>query len=363
MEIRIQPLDTLFFRDGKPFEKEEETWADGMMIPNPSVVYGVLRTAFATANNISFKDLAEGVKLHKEEFNITNIYYRVEDDYLMPLPLDLVEYEKEKNITFAEEEKKRYEVKPLALKSLAATKIVATERKEITHFLLPKSQERVDGLENGFIVTTELAKYLNNELENTLAYKLSDYIQPESKIGIGREDATKVSEEGNLFRVDMRRSDTFQIGVSIENKSKFTQYAELVKMGGEGKIVNLFHTRIPMRVIRRNVNFKNNRFKIYFSTPAILKDGKPNLSELGLNEENIQLITAYVGKPLHIGGFDMYRERPKPMYKAIPAGSVFYYESKEGVSLLNDHQGTSLSDELSEQGFGICYFGTWNMST
>jgi CRISPR-associated protein Cmr3 len=36
MEIKIQPLDTLFFRDGKPFEKGENTWADGMMLPNPT---------------------------------------------------------------------------------------------------------------------------------------------------------------------------------------------------------------------------------------------------------------------------------------------------------------------------------------
>ena len=46
MIIQIDPLDTLFFRNGKPFTMGEETWADAVFPPYPSVVYGALRSAY-----------------------------------------------------------------------------------------------------------------------------------------------------------------------------------------------------------------------------------------------------------------------------------------------------------------------------
>jgi CRISPR-associated protein Cmr3 len=45
-KIEIHALDTLFFRDGKPFERGEESVANGSFPPLPSVIYGALRTAF-----------------------------------------------------------------------------------------------------------------------------------------------------------------------------------------------------------------------------------------------------------------------------------------------------------------------------
>ena len=46
MLIKLDPLDTLFFRDGKPFSMGEETWGNCIFPPSPSVIYGALRTAY-----------------------------------------------------------------------------------------------------------------------------------------------------------------------------------------------------------------------------------------------------------------------------------------------------------------------------
>lgn len=358
MEIRIEPLDTLFFRDGKPFEKSENTWADGTIIPNPTVLYGALRTAFATESGISFQELADGKALDKDEFKIQGIYYRIENDNLLPLPLDLVKYDT------SDEEEKRYEVKPLIIKKV---NITSSKKGIKNHFLVSKENGvQVKELENGLIVTTELAKYLKGELKNTKAYRLNDYVKNEPKIGIGRENDTKVSEEGNLFRVDMKRSDGFQIGVTVDVDRKYN-YGELVRLGGETKLVQLLSSRIPMRVIREDIDFSSGYFKVYFSTPTILKYGTPTALLKDLIGSEPTLITSTVGKPLHIGGFDMAKKAAKPMYKCVPAGSVFYYKADKDISLLNEklnkNQGIiSLSDEWSEQGFGVCYFGTWNIN-
>lgn len=44
--IEIQALDTLFFRDGKPFDMGDDNWAEGIFPPPPSVIYGALRSAY-----------------------------------------------------------------------------------------------------------------------------------------------------------------------------------------------------------------------------------------------------------------------------------------------------------------------------
>jgi len=355
MEVRIEPLDTLFFRDGKPFSQGEETWADGYLLPPPTVIYGALRTAIATQNGIPFDEVEE--KLGRQNFEVLSIYIRMGGHLVLPLPMDLVEYDgKEKNIRHAEKEAKRYVVKPLVPSPISGITF-SGQKNKVRYLLISPQGEKVENIEHGAILHTELNKYLAGNLEQTEALKLTDYIQPEPKVGIGREDLTRVAEEGNLYRVDMKRGKDLQIGVAF----KLTEYQHLspvVQLGGERKLALISSTRIPFSVAKQAIDFAGKRFKVYFATPAILKTGEPDLSRLGISAT---LVAACVGKPLSIGGFDMKNRQAKPMYRVVPAGSVFYYESESDVSSLNDMQGTPLSDELKEQGFGIAYFGIWNV--
>ncbi len=355
MDIRIEPLDTLFFRDGKPFTMGEDTWADSHLLPSPSVIYGALRTAVATENGILFENLPTTLK---GKVTIKGIHYRIEGKITLPLPLDLVEYPKEEHIIKREKENKEYEVKMLEIKPNTA--IFSSSKKMIKYFLKGKNSERVESIDNGLILTTEFEKYLSNEIEETHAYKLTDSILNESKIGIGRDDSTKTSDEGSLFRTDMKRGKDFEIGVNLDLIG-YSTLSSLVRLGGEGKIINLSIARRTFKIANKTIDFKDNRFKIYFATDAILTDGEPDLSKLNLGKEDSKLVAACIGKPKSIGGFDMEQRIPKKMYKTVPAGSVFYYESTIDVRFLNEKQGFLLSDELSEQGFGIAYFGTWRL--
>ncbi len=52
MIIKINPVDTLLFRDGKPFSMGENTWPDTVFPPYPSVIYGALRSTYF-ANHIN----------------------------------------------------------------------------------------------------------------------------------------------------------------------------------------------------------------------------------------------------------------------------------------------------------------------
>lgn len=364
MELRLNPLDTLFFRDGKPFTMGEETWADSRMLPNPSVVYGALRTAIAVVNNIDFKDIP--TLLNDETFKITNTYYKAGGKDFFPLPLDLVCFKEEldKNKT------KRDSYQTNLLEKTSLKSVLSNEKKGFKYLLHPKEFKQAESLENGVIEFTELKNYIKGVNSQFTAFKISDYIQSEPKIGNGRHDDTRSVLEGSLYRTDMYRYGYTNDRKTIQNVEIHclvdfnAQYSldkigdSLVRLGGESKLIKINKMREEEGIDNtfKPLPFEKKQFKIYLASPAIFtnNDWKPDLEKLGINAT---LVAAAIGKTISIGGYDMVKNEPKTMYRAVPAGSVYYYESEEDVSaILNQLQGTSLSDAMPEQGFGIAYF-------
>jgi CRISPR-associated protein Cmr3 len=113
---------------------------------------------------------------------------------------------------------------------------------------------------------------------------------------------------------------------------------------------------------------ESKRFKLYLSTPAVFDKGwKASWMESGeYNGLQFNLLGASIGRPLSLGGFNLKERRPKQMHKAVPPGSVYYFELKNGQ--LRDHfaemkaafHGKSLEDSASctvGEGNGIAYLG------
>lgn len=364
MEIRIEPLDTLFFRDGKPFTMGEDSWADSNMLPSPSVIYGALRTAVATENGISFEEVEK--QLNKDNFSVESIYFYTDQNRL-PMPLDFVELEGNAN-----RNEKNQEWLVHALTLMPKNKLVYKDKAyPITHFLKPIAQ--ADIIEDGLITTADFEEYLQGYLEETKVKRIGkNYIKNEPKIGIALDDFSKTSQESSLFRTDMKRyhylnerengnfmQNSLQIGIRLKTDLAFNS---LVRFGGEGKIIQLLdftNNNLSFKVNTEDIEFEDGLFKVYLATPAIFINGLPNL--LKKLKIKATLLTACIGKPLNIGGYDLSKNEPKKMYKAVPAGSVFYFKSEDDLSLLHQNQGIALSDVYPEQGFGIAYFGAYHI--
>ena len=150
------------------------------------------------------------------------------------------------------------------------------------------------------------------------------------------------------------------VGLEIDETLKFDGSQDAVlHLGGERKLVKMSLSKINLSLIQ-NPTLNNGYFKIYLSTPCFFtKFGwKPDLQRFGINGK---LIAASIGKSLNIGGFDLVSNQPKPMLKAVPAGSVYYYHSDTpSDSILEKLHGKSLSDYLPEQGYGISFIGQFN---
>ena len=354
MRIRISALDTLFFRDGKPFTMGEETWADGVFPPYPSVLYGALRTWYIAnhPDGISQRLIDESAGIR-----ISSLHYRLPSGLHLPLPLDFVEpknkKEKEKN---KEDREKLYRVVSMELR-----KQNMLTNHPLPAIILPKDNLEVETVEDGLVSNEDFKQYLEGTLQEIGIRRLKDAAQTEPKVGIGRTDSTNTTDEGKLYRVGMRRATDFEIIVEVTLPDEQFQYrATFIKLGGEGKIATIEEKgrMDSLQIEKDSIGIKSGKFKLYLSSPAIFKKGwKPDLESMGIKA---QLIAAVLGKPVHIGGFDMAKKSPKPMLKAVPAGSVYYYETNEPAELILEKlQGESISDFLRDQGFGIAYIGNY----
>jgi CRISPR-associated protein Cmr3 len=350
--LQLEALDTLFFKDGKPFSLGEETWADGIFPPPPSVLYGALRTAIISGE-LGDQNLSNLIE-QTDSLSLTHFSTRLQgggQDEYYPLPLDVVE-RKDKDYESGE-----YEVFPLEVKEVDT---VSNSEHQVLPFYEADDNETVETVSGGLISRSNLVRYLKGNTQPFVCRKWDDYKIAEPKIGIKRDRATRSTgdESGALYRVGLQRTEgvQFQVGFSLPN---FKLNNGLIRLGAEGKVAKArqpddgFDWKGPSNLTTRYI-------KVYLTTPGLFKGQGPDLTQLGIEAE---LKGMAIGKPFSLGGFDMSQGRPKPMLKVIPAGSVFYYEASQPVELAPFH-GKALAETINgidyaRQGFGIAYFGTW----
>jgi CRISPR-associated protein Cmr3 len=123
-----------------------------------------------------------------------------------------------------------------------------------------------------------------------------------------------------------------------------------------------------------------NRFKLYVASPGIFQQGwLPDILVkrdedyiLACGSLEFRMVSAAVGKPVSIGGWDLANNQPRTMKKAVPAGSVYFFEksgdplSGADVETLKErfHFKSILTNngELTEEGkagYGLVFLGAW----
>ncbi len=348
MKIKMNALDTLFFRDGKPFSKGEENWSDGIFPPYPSVFYGALRSAFFSENIEIFHSLA------KDDFNtkkdpttklkITNIALLISNEMVYPFPKDcLIEAGESSAVRIRSFENKNLSSSP-------------------TDFVLKTNEKKYETIKDGFISLNDFNKYLNNQKDRFTVKHLEIINEP--KTGNGRNFETRRTDDDSmLYRVDMKRLGNVKIIIEFEGLE--ISESGFLKLGGEGKAVYYETYTENCEPIFPSIK---EEFVMYISTPTFFKNGwLPDFINIDTHFGKIagldvKLISAIVDRPLSIGGYDMKKNYPKPMQKAVPAGSVYFFKILKGdPESLKNLQGKSISSQKQKEGFGIVYFGKTTM--
>lgn len=380
--IEIEALDTLFFRDARPFTMGDETTANGMFPPSPSVFYGALRAAWLAEHPDMIANAGTDAD-PTAELRITGIAMQRDDTLFFPLPKDLVK-KKNPDDPSKDESRKLYTVYPLMRK--AKSKYALINNLPAEHILRFQSDDVVEELEGGMISQSLFTRYADGRFSQGDARKLTDWIEDEAKIGMARNSVTHASREGALYRLDMRRPEVLDTRVDEQGHNRSPHFSPtatrfivqisglddfpkqgMMHLGGEGKAAAFHQIDAPLNVTSPSIDAQG--FKVCLATPAVFANGwLPGWLEQDRdgvwqgspgNGMQLTLLAAAVGRYQPIGGFDIIKKLPKPLQRMVPAGSVYYFRldagsQKDVVAML--HQ-TAISDDkhYCRQGFGISY--------
>ena len=344
--LKITATDTLFFGSGRPFTMDEDSWSIGVFPPYPETLYSFLRGCY-------FVDKKDEYQLAGTENDPTNklelsdfgllLEKSGKVEKLYPFPLDLVE-NKTKEYLDIEKNRKIKFFEKLSLKEIG-NEIISNRLPEIKWKLIYEGKDKVRSSDDiYYLCETDFKAYLNGNYNALDPLELKKLISGEPKIGIRRDrfDSTNKS----LYRLNLNRLETKESELSIWvtfNGLSFDTNTN--RMGGEGKLVFINEYNNESSLESDNNFNKDDIIRMYVATPALFDKGwKPEI-------EGTEILTAVIGKPLFIGGFDAKFKHPKPTQKAVPAGSVYYFKITKGSVTLPEHIGLNNS-----KGFGKVFY-------
>ena len=363
--LKIDPFDTLFFRDGKPFTMGADSAAEGVFPPYPSTLFGAVRSAIIAQTHGLPAFLNEKLKTEigtKDSYATASIEIKAvflyrEENIWFPAPLDLVGYENKEKKTLDN---------VCVLRLQDAPPFISNQQH--SSYLIAQSDDLNESA-GYFFSENSLANYLNGAPSGFDLLASQIFYQNEPKIGIKKNRDIGTTEESHLYRLEMCRlaKKTSLVCDILGIPSLAT--SGVLKFGGENRVVayTMLDKQLPECLACRNDVIERikqtRRFKLYFVTPAIFSGDEAGKGAWRPNEKflpsGVRFLTAAVGKAVSIGGWDVQRKSEKAMRKAIPAGSVYYYQIDDTIdpAVLYDELNYKNFSEQAHEGFGLVLVG------
>lgn len=370
MNIFISPNDVLMFRDGRPFSGGDDHFAHCIFPPSPTTIYGALRAHILSIHFPDFKKYSENIDIPKDivdEIGTPQTYgslsidgffvARLEGNTSIPyfsIPLDVVNKkgEKEDNINLS-----------IMAPNESLSKLVKSDM-NILNYSWITSKDFFEPI-SGFLSRTEMTKYLKGEVPTITESK--DIFTIEERTGIGKNILSRSVERGRLYTVGYIRVNTdFGFLIKVAN-SKLLPEKGMLRIGGDGRSAAYFKCNYEDLDIGqiKNIVDRTKRFKIVLITPAVFRKGwlfdwvDSNTMLAKMDNFEIKLVGAIVGRPTFIGGFDLVKRAPKEMKKAVPSGSVYYFEILKGDldKIFDFFWMKTVSEERGQEGLGISIIG------
>lgn len=371
--LYIEPEDLVFFKDAGSFNNGEDDYAESMFPPHPSVFYGALQSiAYNKQEMEAIQSTRSGEIVYpdpnlKIDYLSISIIENGTKNELYPLPddllIDIIGGHKKINGALVPTEK------------FGSADFSLSSEKDLQLLIKHRTISEIDGEPklNRFETYLDgegIIQYLNGTLPDKL-YNIKEYVTEETRVGLGRDVNTRIAKQGSLYTIQIIRTSSFlenenprTVGFNISYSSsheklqlKEDQKFKL-RLGGEKKLAQCYNIgSIKFPAISLN---HSDYVKAYFITPGVYTDWK--LKQFFKNN-GLKVIAIANKRPAHIGGWDMQNKKPKPTYKAIPQGAVYFLLVEDvqkvknlinnaGFCSVND-LGNSVSEQFDKQGYGI----------
>lgn len=407
MWLFMRPADVLFFRDHRAFAAGESHYARNRFPPTPTPVAGALRAKVLRDHDVDFSEFREWgpSRLSKPVYEALREWIGTPHDCgrlgmkgpllgwrdaegrlcccYWPAPLD--------QFTMGSLGPLRRVIPDVVCNWPAPLALTWEKERPGASSNEPLGDTVID---NG-----DLFRYLTGEVLVTATKRRSLY-ELEPRIGIGLA-ASRTAESGKLYLATparLKEETDSELGLIVHLSDEKAQPISSgpCALGGERRVADCRQIKLgdklnwllaapgtPVLANLENDITKSGRFKIYLATPAVFANGwLPDFLQLdhggvyrgAIGGLTVKLVAAAVGKPVAEGGWNYVGNEPKPLYKAVPAGSVYCFEvegnapSDLGAQVLQQfHFQTTLQQRavdmfrpLAQAGFGLSFAASWN---
>jgi CRISPR-associated protein Cmr3 len=315
--LELEPLDLLFFRDGRPFEAGIRVGSTTIF---PQTLAGALRTAVLAANGCDFVALGKAVQAGKSfaealsvqspglagvaALSVAGPWFMKETEPLVPMPASLLR----------DEEGQIIPLKPLR-NGLPGW---APEHPGMLP-LWTRSRGKAERL-SGYLRLAGINRFLRgSEPRQRDVVGSEDLFETDSRTGIVVAPRTLTVETGLIYAADYL---ALRPGVSL--------YAEL--LGPEAALAQVLtaETAIPLGGQGRYVRVR--RLAQPVEWPHQSRDGAGSLLLLtapapfaaGWRPPGLELVAAAVPGHVAVSGWDLARRGPKATRFAVAAGAVYF---------------------------------------
>lgn len=357
--LKLTPLDSWFFRDGRPFHQGEASAdVESIFPPTAFTVVGAIRAYLAGKmgwrygrwNEEIARVLGDGYNLGSLRFK--GPYLGRETDKviepLFPVPLHLLG---------KFEEGKGHEYRLLS---------PGEEIKcDLGRVRLPtaKGIEGFKTLTRHYITAESLAKVLQGQdiTDDLEIFASKDLWDKEYAVGLARDELSRTAKERYLYSsYKIRLNERVCLLMGFESWKHDLSDRFALQMGGEGRIAIAEMVDIQKDPFTSpNLQLKDGRlrFTVTHITPAWLEhwpkpgDGLPGIPG--------KVVSACLERALRIGGWDSVKKEPVPLKPFIRTGSTWFCEADENsrAAVLGLHG--SRIGEYSGFGFGEIAIGAW----
>ncbi len=363
--ILFESQDTLFFRDGRPFNQGEGcAGLTSLFPPSPFTMVGATRTAWARAMGWSGQGPWKGQlttkqlqRLGGDGQELTGLTFkgpllRHKKKTIFPAPACL--------IAISSDDRPEQ-----VIRLCPSQQEQHCDMGEDIRLPVPAIKDQVMGrqlLEDWWLNEDGFSKVLAGQIPSADSYiKANTLWESEPRVGISIDHATGRAEESALYSIQhIRLHSGVELVMNIDgNLQEFPENA-LVPLGGEARTCWLRkqkNTELDLPACGLEAA-SDTHYAVHILTP--LKSERPPVAGKSFTGLPGKVISACLPRPQRWGGWDTINRCPLPMSPCLPPGSVIFMEverSDQGIEAKQLH-GTTIGLQKS-WGFGLIAVGQW----
>ncbi|MBF0290832.1 MAG: type III-B CRISPR module-associated protein Cmr3 [Nitrospinae bacterium] len=332
----FNPLDTLFFRDGKPFGTADK--AQTRNLPMPQTTAGAVRTWLMESLGCDFEGLADSAEFTRvmQDVSFRGPWFMLEDELLFPVPATLVETED-------------CEIQALKPLDTSKTPLPGWEPADGMKPLWRKDSKPAKRLSKPFIKLSGMKTFLGGGVPGKEDFVSADEVYGhDRRTGIGVDKNTLTAEDGQIYAVNLLAlKDKVSLYMEVTAPKDISEILptkenpSVIKLGGEGRYAQFHRVNDPALNFGDVERNRENGAMLVLLTPGLFNGWKPAML-------NGNLISAAVPGYEAVSGWDLKKGGPKPNRFAVSAGSVYFVDKQLGQNI-----GSLCDGEDARLGYGI----------